>query len=145
MVDASTLHRFPSRGIRQLGRLDHFGIRLRPGGAAAVLGLRSDGAAPIAGVARAHGLGYKRLERIFLRQVGLTPKHVARIARLQRALGAASPPVALADLAARAGYADQAHLTRDFAQPIGLPPGAFFAERFAVYETMKASGAIGRR
>jgi transcriptional regulator GlxA family with amidase domain len=107
--------------------------------------VRSDGAAPIASVARAQGLGSTRLERIFLRQVGLTPKHVARIARLQRALGAASPPVALADLAGRAGYADQAHLTRDFAQLIGRPPGAFFAERFAVYETMKASGAIGLR
>jgi AraC-like DNA-binding protein len=202
-----------SIGVQQLGRLDHFGIRLRPGGAAALLGvpmaeltqtcvplgalwgaaggdledrlleaasvpdrvraadrfllarlarapgsdeaalarscvgelLRSVGAAAIGRVARDHGLGYKRLERVFLRQVGLTPKHVARIARLQHALGSARPSVPLADLALQAGYADQAHLTRDFAQLIGRSPRAFFEERFAVFETMKASGAIGRR
>ena len=63
----------------------------------------------------------------------MTPKQAARIVRFDRtrrelaAAAAAGAPLALADLAAQRGYADQAHLTRDFAAFAGLPPGAWLS------------------
>jgi AraC-like DNA-binding protein len=100
----------------------------------------------IGDIADRHGVGYKRLERAFLRDVGLTPKHFAKVARLQRALKlAVAPSVNLATAALESGYADQAHMTRDFKQLAGRAPRAFLAERFAVFETMRASGSIGLR
>jgi AraC-like DNA-binding protein len=100
----------------------------------------------IADVARSHSVNYKRLERAFLRDVGLTPKHFAKVMRLQRALKLAiSPSVNLAAAALDSGYADQAHMTRDFKSLVGRSPRAFLAERFAVFETMRASGSIGLR
>lgn len=42
------------------------------------------------------------------------------------------PGVALADIAARAGFADQPHLTRVFKQYLGLTPGEYRAQRSLV-------------
>lgn len=105
------------------------------------------GLSDIGSVADSHGVGYKKLERLFDAEVGLSPKHFARVVRLQRAMASAviRPKLNLAQLALDVGYADQAHLTRDFRALVGRPPRAFFAERFAVFETLKASGSIAPR
>jgi hypothetical protein len=63
---------------------------------------------------------------------GLGPKTLQRIFRLQRFLTAAErhgSMVGLAELAARAGYADQAHLSHDVRAFAGLPPAALLRER----------------
>lgn len=98
-------------------------------------------------LAASHGVGYKQLERSFARDVGLTPKHFARVARVQRALELATslPGASLARLAVDSGYADQAHFTREFSRLIGVAPRAFFGARFAVFETMAQSGSVGLR
>lgn len=86
----------------------------------------------IAAVARAVGLSPRQLERRFRREVGLTPKHFARLARFRRVLAAldrADPR--WADLAARAGYSDQPHLVREFREFAGLPPRACLAGQTA--------------
>ena len=72
-------------------------------------------------------MSYKRLERVFARDVGLSPKHFARVARVQRALELRTlrPGVALAALAVHSGYADQAHFSREFSSQRGSGrPGA---------------------
>lgn len=109
--------------------------------------LTRGGLKDVGSVADSHGIGYKKLERLFAAEVGLSPKHFARIVRLQRALASAvrGPNLNLAQLALEMGYADQAHLTRDFSALVGRPPRAFFAERFAVFETLKANGSIAVR
>jgi AraC-like DNA-binding protein len=74
-------------------------------------------------VARALGISARQLERVFRREVGLAPKHYARLVRFRRMLGAldrADPQ--WADLAARAGYSDQPHLVREFREFAGLAP-----------------------
>nr|WP_230416296.1 helix-turn-helix domain-containing protein [Micromonospora tarapacensis] len=53
---------------------------------------------------------------------GYGPKTLARILRMRRALALARTGVPLAEVAARTGYADQAHLTRDTRALTGLPP-----------------------
>ena len=58
-----------------------------------------------------------------LKVTGLAPKRILRIRRLYRALeyGAASRP-AWSDIACRAGYADQAHMVREFRSLLGDSP-----------------------
>jgi AraC-like DNA-binding protein len=72
------------------------------------------------------GLGVRGLQRLCAEWIGLTPKELVRWARLHEAAGrAASGPVDWAALAAELGYADQAHLVRDFSRVVGEPPGRY--------------------
>ncbi|GAB3463805.1 helix-turn-helix domain-containing protein [Actinophytocola sediminis] len=73
--------------------------------------------------ALADELGWTRqhLATRFRQHIGLTPKTVARMARLHLAMSLlASRP--LADVALACGYADQAHLNRDFRLLTGTTP-----------------------
>jgi AraC-like DNA-binding protein len=59
--------------------------------------------------------------------VGVSPKWVMRRARLHEAALRADggEPVDWAALAFDLGYADQAHLTREFTATIGVPPSRY--------------------
>ena len=92
------------------------------------------GSGSIATMAGAHGLGVRQIERLFLEHVGLTPKTFARLARLQHALAlsdsaATAQPTSWADLAAAAGFYDQAHMIREFQALNGATPAEFAALR----------------
>ena len=78
-------------------------------------------------LAAALGLPVRRLQRLFANYVGVSPKWVMRRARLQEAAMRAEQGgrVDWAELAAVLGYADQAHLTRDFTAVIGVPPARY--------------------
>jgi AraC-like DNA-binding protein len=85
----------------------------------------SSGRLDIATVADQVGWTRQHLAARFGEQIGLTPKAVARVARLHRAaslLSVATPP-SLAEVAQRCGYADQPHLHRDFRMLTGCTPG----------------------
>ncbi|WP_040159240.1 AraC family transcriptional regulator [Nigerium massiliense] len=58
----------------------------------------------------------------FHTEFGVSPKVAARLARFERATGLSRSGVRLADVAARAGYADQAHMTREWRQFAGVTP-----------------------
>ncbi|MFM9628763.1 MULTISPECIES: helix-turn-helix domain-containing protein [Streptomyces] len=75
---------------------------------------------PIAATADELGLGVRQLHRRSLHAFGYGPKTLARILRLQRALALARRGVPYTDTAARAGYADQAHLARDVRELSGM-------------------------
>jgi AraC-like DNA-binding protein len=78
-------------------------------------------------LADAVGLGERQLRRRVETAVGYPPRMYLRILRFQRFLAAARasrPDRHLALLAAEAGYADQAHLTRESRELTGLPPAA---------------------
>jgi AraC-like DNA-binding protein len=89
---------------------------------AAVALLRDGASLPEAG--RVVGLGERQLRRRFERAVGYGPATLVRIQRFQRflALAEQQPGAALSRLAAEAGYADQAHLTRECGRLSGLSP-----------------------
>ena len=82
--------------------------------------------ADVDGVARRVGLSPRQLRRRCHDAIGYGPKTLHRVLRVRTWLDrlAASPDVDLARLAAEAGYADQAHLTRECVQLTGLTPGA---------------------
>jgi AraC-like DNA-binding protein len=75
----------------------------------------------------ASGMTARTLQRLFADYVGVSPKWVMRRARLHEAAERADSgePVDWAVLASDLGYADQAHLTRDFTVTIGVPPGRY--------------------
>jgi AraC-like DNA-binding protein len=117
------------------GSLASFAARLRP--------LQPDG--PVQHLCRwltaAHGsvriddlasqanLSGRQMRRLFLAQVGVGPKQLARILRFQRVLalagGARRPD--WAGLAYDCGYADQAHLVHEFSALAGCSPGQLAA------------------
>jgi AraC-like DNA-binding protein len=80
------------------------------------------------------GLTERTLERHFLDLVGITPKTFHRVMRFRRALRGIyrCPRPSYAVLALEAGYADQAHLIRDFRSFAGLTPAAYAREWDAV-------------
>lgn len=90
---------------------------------------RTAGRVTVDALAQDVGVGARQLERLFRDAVGLAPKTLARLARFQASLRAceAGAPLAAAGLAA--GYADQAHFTREFRRVAGLTPSAFARER----------------
>jgi len=61
---------------------------------------------------------------LFLREVGLTPKRLARIYRFHAALRGLQATTTLdwAQLALDCGYYDQSHLSRDFREFTGRSP-----------------------
>jgi AraC-like DNA-binding protein len=74
----------------------------------------SAGGTPIAVLAEQTGWSRRHLERKFLQQIGLSPKTAARIFRFERAVSLlADGNCGLAGIAAKAGYSDQAHFSRD--------------------------------
>lgn len=72
----------------------------------------------------------RTLQRLFARLVGVPPLWVIRRRRLQRAVERLDRGEGcnLAELASELGFADQAHLTREFRRVIGRPPGGYRAD-----------------
>jgi AraC-like DNA-binding protein len=74
--------------------------------------------ATIDALARDLGWTTRRVHRQFVSACGYGPKVLQRVLRLQRAIhaadGSSTGSISLTQLAAVAGYADQAHMTREF-------------------------------
>jgi len=110
----------------RIGRIGHDVDALR-----AACRLVVDRDATVRDVARDFGWSERRLHREITATCGYGPKTLQRIVRLQRALrasraGVATRPPSLAPtlsrLALDAGYADQAHMTREFRDLTGFTP-----------------------
>jgi len=82
-------------------------------------------------LARELGCSRKHLTVRFRREFGMTPKLFARVARFDHAVALLRRDrvANLAELAGACGYADQAHLTRDFGEFAGSPPAAFLRRK----------------
>jgi AraC-like DNA-binding protein len=71
-------------------------------------------------------VGERRLHRHCRAAVGYGPKMLERVLRFQRARRLARETCSLATVAAMAGYADQAHLTRESRRLAGRTPSDLF-------------------
>ncbi|MCO1653489.1 AraC family transcriptional regulator [Pseudonocardia humida] len=91
---------------------------------------RTAGAVGVARLAEETGWSRRHLLTRFRTQVGLAPKVAGRVLRFQRAAGllVAGTGGTIADVAATCGYADHAHLDREFRALAGCTPSAFLAE-----------------
>jgi methylphosphotriester-DNA--protein-cysteine methyltransferase len=87
----------------------------------------SRGRARVSWLAKTVNLSVSQLERRFRQRVGLKPKLLARQTRAA-SLAAAAKTTSRPDwarLALEHGYADQAHLVREFRELMGLTPTRF--------------------
>jgi AraC-like DNA-binding protein len=138
------------------------------------------GAAQVARACQALGVSTRTLERLFADHVGFAPRTYQRLRRAgavaealeARAEGSpargsgtnpgGSPggarraaPVMLSDLAHRFGYADHAHMTREFRRVTGVTPSAYRREaleapvvRHVAVDALERTipfGVVGRR
>ena len=89
----------------------------------------------ITGLAADLGITVQHLGREFRHWVGLSPRWIVRLARLQGLLDAIDTrdDVPWGALAFQFGYADQAHLSREFRALTALTPTGYVRRRSAVY------------
>lgn len=75
------------------------------------------------------GISGRHLERLFHTRVGLSPKELSKIIRLNVALTKikTNGNISLYHLSHDAGYYDQAHFSRDFKAIAGVPPSKLLA------------------
>ncbi len=79
----------------------------------------------VADLALGAALSVRHVQRLFHHYVGLTPKAVLRRYRMLDVVARLGADEPLAQLAARYGWHDQSHLTRDFTALVGVPPAAY--------------------
>lgn len=79
-------------------------------------------------------LSLRQIERQFKEHAGLTPKQYQRLIRLRTAIDRIKqqPEINLAELALDTGYADQAHMTREFRKLADMTP-----KQYQLYKTEK--------
>lgn len=104
LVDATLTHQSPSARVATAAHAIRRGISLES-------------------AASQVGLSGRQLERLFDDQLGISPRLYRRILRLRAALQDIAAGESLAGASAAAGYADQAHFTRDVRTFMGTNPG----------------------
>jgi AraC-like DNA-binding protein len=89
------------------------------------------GTVPIGDLMAAGGVSSTYLARVFKEIIGVTPKRLARAHRFSTTVLAIDPaePIDWADLAARAGYFDQAHFAHEFREFTGFTPTRYIEVR----------------
>lgn len=113
------------RAVRE--RLPH--ARRDPAVGAAISALAAPSPPSVRSLSATLGMSERQLRRRFTAAVGYGPKTLHQVLRFQRALRLAGSADDLAALAARIGYADQAHLSREVRRLSGLAPRALLEER----------------
>ncbi|MEU9400021.1 helix-turn-helix transcriptional regulator [Streptomyces sp. NPDC048242] len=132
--------------------LDAFAASLLPGYAPdpsverAVALLGGPEPVPLSELAAGLGLSPRQLRRRVTDAVGYGPKTLHGVLRFQRALAwARSGEAGLAEIALRAGYADQAHFTREVRRLAGAPPTLLLGRRPRTAGEPDGSVGLGRR
>lgn len=93
------------------------------------------------------GWSRRHLGERFRREFGLTPKVAGRVMRFERAHRLLRTPErpGLAEVAARAGFYDQAHLHREWRELAGCTPSRWLAEELPSVHDSDASGGASWR
>lgn len=93
------------------------------------------------------GMSRRHLAALFRAEYGVTPKQYQRIARfesshreLSRQVSRGRPALGL--VAAACGYADQAHLTREWAAMAGYPPSAWLRAEFPFLQDIAVDASL---
>ncbi len=91
--------------------------------------MTSHGRVRIATCANQVGWSRRRLSGRFSSEFGISPKDLARLARLRRCQSLAAQGLPLAEAAVRCGYADQPHMTRDWSSLTGQAPRSWLRDQ----------------
>ena len=100
----------------------------------------SHGGARVEALATELGCSRRYLRDGFVRQVGLSPKTVARLMRFEHVRERIErSPARWGEVAHAAGYSDQSHLNREFQELTGTTPSDF------VHRLIPDGGVVGDR
>ncbi len=99
----------------------------------------ASGVTSVADAAAILGVRLRSLQRLLKRETGQAPVFWLRLARARQAVSRLGHAGALADLACDAGYADQAHMTREFRRWFGTTPHRIRADAGWVTRNFVAS------
>ncbi len=89
----------------------------------------SDGRCRVEDLAREVALSPRQLRTVMVAETGLSPKQLCRVFRFDHVVAELTRgALGLAEIAYLAGYADQAHLTREFKQMAGCSPTRWLEE-----------------
>lgn len=90
----------------------------------------TNGGAPINSILNGDSSKRRQLERKFLKQVGMSPKQLCKVIRLQTALRMllSQQAESLTKIAYESDYYDQAHFIKDFKEFTGTNPGDFLGD-----------------
>lgn len=132
-------------GPRALERLAAVLLREAGGAPRDVVALAGWAAAGASAQVMADHLGVtpRTLHRRSLTAFGYGPRTLTRVLRLQQVLPLLDAGTPLADVAHRAGYADQPHLSREVRRLTGRSPAVLAAERAASSQPAGASQPVG--
>lgn len=90
----------------------------------------NNGRVTVADMVRIAGINERKLERLFKKQVGLSPKYYARIIRFNYIFQLIRlKEVTWNEIVYRAGYYDQPHFIRDFKAFTGEDPSAYYFDK----------------
>lgn len=96
----------------------------------------SKGEVAIQSLVKKYQVGYKKIERLFKRHVGITPKRYARIVRFYQSVvaGTKSDKPRLTDLGYQSGFFDQNHFIKETKTMTGKTPSQVFGKAAYVFE-----------
>ena len=97
----------------------------------------------VADLAEEIGWSRRHLAATFTAEYGVGPKQVARLVRFQRARALLATGRSIGSVAAETGFADQAHLTRDFRDLAGCTPGEWLRAEFPFLQDTLEAGRAG--
>lgn len=95
------------------------------------------GTMPVGELATQFNVSNRALERIFAEEIGVAPKYLNRVLQFNNALQILkyTPEIRWADLAARAGYYDHAHMIKAFIEFSGKTPVGYDGKDHRFTET----------
>ena len=125
----STIERISLIEIFLTAKLQLIKTREKLSGSTVELLLQTKGQLSIEELSAKMLVNRRQLERRFSAAIGLSPKQLTKIIRLQNALKMMieKPSDSLTALAYESGYYDQAHFIKDFKEFTGISPKQFFA------------------
>jgi AraC-like DNA-binding protein len=99
------------------------------------------GGVDVSRVASEVGYSRRHLGALFRRELGLAPKAAARVLRFERSRRLIVRPErpTLADVAAVAGYYDQAHMSREWTDIAGCSPSVWMAEELPFVQDLQTN------
>jgi AraC-like DNA-binding protein len=103
---------------------------------------QSRGQLDVMQVAGKMNINRRSMERKFISTIGMSPKQLSKVVRLQAALKMmeAGKYTSLTSLAHENGYYDQAHFIKDFREFTGMSPKSFFAANLKLSALFIAAG-----
>lgn len=100
--------------------------------------LSTKGSAPISTILKENLSKRRQLERNFIKQIGVSPKQLGKVIRLQTALKMLlnNKTENLTNIAYESEYFDQAHFIKDFKEFTGINPKEFLGNKNMVLSTL---------